>query len=119
MAEDEVQAQRARVRELLNRCTAIENERRMWKLRALATRKLLDAMIAMCLGRFGDDGSFEEATAKIREVSERADRVEADAWSRAVAEAHEYVDDAARSHGAEPWQAFAMRWAERFKRALK
>ncbi len=86
----------ARVDELLAKCTAIENERRMWKARAGAAREVIDVLVEQAVASrifgAGIDASEVDARARAaRHLHDRIDALEADAWTRCAAVAREIV----------------------------
>jgi len=119
-----------RIAELLVQSSSLENERRGWKSRALASRKLIESLVAMMLSRFGADDAAAEATRLVRAVSDRNDLLEADAWCKAVALVRDFVKDSdqlmgdyapdhvAPSEGKDPKSHWIARWRDRFKEAL-
>jgi hypothetical protein len=125
----------AKVTELQARGTELENERRMWRARAEALKLLLcwsiiEAPMAALIKRSSDDEGWRELREvheKILVVAERADRLEADAWTKCAALAKEFVQtakDAVHECGVEGpeaggWIGFVDDWAEKFKDALK
>ena len=122
---------RARETELQTRMSGMQNELRMWKSRAEAKEKLLSALLLLWSNRWGYDGDDANAQSLIREVSERNDRLEADAWSGAVNELRAFVQSAGEymvdyapdlvkpMDGDDPKSAFIQRWVERAKTFLK
>jgi len=84
---------RTRETELQARGTELENERRMWKARATAKQKLLDALLLLWSNRWGYDGDDAVAQDLIRQVSKRNEELEADAWSGAANEVRAFLKD--------------------------
>lgn len=85
------------ITELQERNSKLEDERRMWKLRAEATNKLLHAMLGMMAARYGSDDY--EARELIASVAARADRLERDAWTKPTALLREFITEATSPMG--------------------
>jgi hypothetical protein len=122
---------RQRIDALQARGSELENERRMWKARAAAKQKLLDALLLLWSNRWGYDGDDAAAQELIRQVAKRSDELERDAWCGAANELRAFVQDALLPmgdyapdlvlpvEGSNPKSKFIARWTERFKRVLE
>lgn len=128
----------ARIDELQARGSELENERRMWKLRASTLRQLLDAaLIELTVGfeKALEDSSetrdfaahvepmFRRTLAMIQRVANRADALEADAWCKAVGVARDFVkavkDLPVAGDTEGDYRVWIWRWKDRFETALK
>lgn len=107
---------RQQVGELQFRGSTMQNELRMWKARANAKQKLLDALLLLWSNRWGFDGDDAIAQDLIRQVSKRNDDLEADAWSNAVNEVRAFVKDVELMLDSP--EKTIQRWTDRFKTLL-
>lgn len=116
----------ARVTELQERLSALENERRMWRARAEAATACLRAVLVEVplkqfeMGAQLDAIQLRHIFAEIRRIAERADMLEKDAWTKCSALAKEFVamvEDEGDNLGSDLAE-FVDHWRGRFKAAL-
>lgn len=107
---------RQRETELQSRMSTMQNEVRMWKARATAKQKLLDALLLLWSNRWGFDNDDALAQEMIREVAARNDRLEADVWSNAINEVRAFVKDVELMLDSP--EKTLSRWTDRFKALL-
>lgn len=84
-----------RIDELQKRGSELENDRRMWKSRALACRALVDALVEKSIASMGDFGtgsiSAKESATNLAKVAERVWLLEHDAWTQTTQIAKTFV----------------------------
>lgn len=93
--EKEVTVLCAKVDELQKIGSTLENERRMWKSRAVACRALVDALVEKSIASMGDFGtgsiSMKQSAADMAKVVERVWLLEHDAWTQTTQVAKTFV----------------------------
>lgn len=89
----------ARVTELQTKCTATENDRRMWKARAVAAQEILrllvleTSILQRMVGNGCTEAEVQDLVSNAAAVHARIDLLERDAWTAAGAIARELVRD--------------------------
>lgn len=127
--DERIAALTARVTEVQGLNTRLENERRRYKLLHEATEKLFIAAVAEIPRALVVMGSGEPFAVSdlIREVHERNELLEADAWCNAAAAIREFVEEATpvietqflSDEGTYTTGLFLDRWRARFVAVLE
>lgn len=109
-----------RITELQATGTKLENERRMWKSRANASKRLLMALLHGALERFGGEDCVMTTVRLIESVQQRNENLERDTWSAAGGLVRTFLAEAKDEFDGEttnltPHVEFIRRWVKRFQ----